>query len=87
MIPLTPELAVKRHGALMDTLDDRHGPIEEVLFQIVRCDGCGATVDLCVLEPDLRGWMTAGDLTDGFEDWCPACAAKAHDAPAPPESV
>lgn len=72
--PLTAELAVKRMAALSYILDDRHGPIEEILFQIVRCDECGATADLCTLEPDVTGWVTTGNVIDGFKDLCPACA-------------
>ena len=85
--PLTYELAVKRMVALSYAVEDRNGPIEEVLLQVVRCDECGATVDFTDLWADVSGWLTTGHPHDGFKDVCPACAANAHLTPSPSERV
>jgi hypothetical protein len=70
----------------MATLDDRYGPIEETLLQRLCCDSCGKTLDL-TSDPDTRGWLMRGSPALGYQDRCPACAAKAHRAPTPSPRV
>lgn len=85
--PVTPGRLYSRIRALMLTVDDRHGPIEEILFHRLCCDGCGATLDAMLPDPDVAGWMMRGSPLEGYEDRCPACAANVDDAPAPADRI
>ena len=83
--PVTPGRLFARIRALMLTVDDLHGPIEETLFHRLVCDRCGAVLDATVdpLSRDTAGWMMRGSPADGYEDRCPTCAPDVHGAPSP----
>jgi hypothetical protein len=85
--PVTPGRLYSRIQALLLTLDNRYGPIEETLLQRLCCDDCGKTCDTTLPEPEVSGWMMRGSPAFGYKDRCPACSAKLHRAPAPPDRI
>lgn len=72
MLPLTAELLSKRTVVLFTLAEAASGPVEEILFDVLTCDGCGATVNL--LEGFPEGWSTEGDFERGWRDLCEECA-------------
>lgn len=76
VLPLTAELMAKRLVVLAYTVDDEHGPIEEMLFMSLLCDDCRRVVRLDEGFAVLAGWTTQGDLEGGWTDWCPVCSKR-----------
>jgi hypothetical protein len=72
MRPLTPELLRARTVAMFTKVADENGPIEDVIFEVVYCDGCRFTLNL-LRDGYPIGWVTEGDLASGFTDLCPEC--------------
>jgi len=66
----------KRLVVLAYTVDDEHGPIDELLFMSLLCDDCRTVVRLEDGFDVLAGWTTRGDLEGGWTDWCPVCSAR-----------
>lgn len=73
MRTLTPELLRERTSRLFDDVLSAHGPVEEVLWEIVRCDGCGR-VHNRLIAGDPHGWTCSGSFDEGWVDHCPACS-------------
>jgi hypothetical protein len=72
MIPLTAELLAKRLIVLSYRAEQTAGPVEDVLWHSLICDGCRRVVRTD-REPFPRDWMTSGDVVGGFRDYCPEC--------------
>jgi hypothetical protein len=72
MKALTPELMRERTAALFERVIAENGPVEEVIFEIVQCNGCGTIHNLLTGPP--VGWTTSGDLDHGFNDLCRSCS-------------
>jgi hypothetical protein len=70
--PLTPELLRGRIVELFARVSDAHGPVEEIIFERVRCDGCGLTLNL-LRDGYPSGWFTEGDGEQGWHDLCGVC--------------
>jgi hypothetical protein len=71
-LPLTAELLAKRMTVLFTRLLAEGGPADDVLFEVLRCDGCERTVNL-LLDGHPAGWSTEGDFTRGWRDLCEDC--------------
>jgi hypothetical protein len=74
VIPLTAELLSKRTVVLYARCRAADPTADEIVFDIIGCDGCGVTVDL-LREPWPDGWTTGGDFDTGFRDLCAECSA------------
>jgi len=70
---LTPELLRERTSRLFAELPAEAwvDAIESVA--LVRCDRCGAIVDL-IRRPFPIGWTTAGSFETGWTDLCRSCS-------------
>ena len=71
MRPLEPSLLYARTLALQTEAEQAAGPIEDLLFARLTCDGCGLIVDLRLEFP--ADWLTSGSLKLGWTDLCPSC--------------
>lgn len=72
LLPLTAELLRARTVVLFQHAFEAAGPVEEIIFEIVTCDGCGRVVNLLEGHPD--GWTTEGDVDTGWRDLCETCS-------------
>lgn len=72
MIALTHALLRDRISTIFERVIAASGPVEEVLWEVVRCDGCGRVHNV-YRDGTPTGWMTEGDLDAGFTDLCPDC--------------
>lgn len=72
MSALTEELLRERVSRLFDAVLAKHGPIEDLEWEVVRCDRCGDTHNLFNGTP--VGWTTSGNFDEGFIDLCRACS-------------
>ena len=70
---LTPELLRARTVAIFMRVSAEHGPVEEVIFERVMCDGCGHVVNM-LRDGYPVGWTTEGDLNEGWRDLCGRCS-------------
>lgn len=71
--PLTPTLLRARIVHLFERVTAEHGPIEEIEWELVRCDRCGAEVHV-LRDGYPYGWWTDGDFATGWTDLCRACS-------------
>ena len=71
--PLTPWLLRQRTVFIFQRVSEEHGPVEDVIWELVRCDRCGLTVHL-LRDGYPVGWTTDGDLERGWTDLCRACS-------------
>ena len=71
MRPLEPYLLNARALMLHALAAHAAGPVEEILFERLMCDGCDLIVDLTQRFPS--GWTTCGTLELGWTDLCPSC--------------
>lgn len=69
---LTHDLLRERVSRLFDAVLAQHGPVEELVWEKVRCDRCGEVHNLLLGMP--VGWTTSGDFEHGFTDLCRACS-------------
>lgn len=72
--PLTTPLLYERTAELFKRCVAEGGDPEEILFEILYCDGCRRTLNRLVETP--IGWTTSGSLRDGWRDLCAACTHK-----------
>ena len=72
MRPLTASELRERTTQLYEDVIAEHGPVEEVVFEVISCDGCGVTHNR--LDGDPTGWTTDGDREHGYVDHCAACS-------------
>jgi hypothetical protein len=72
-LDLTPRLLRERTAAIYERVMAEHGSVEEVIFEIVRCDDCGVTQHL-LTQGYPMGWTTEGDLEHGWTDRCHSCS-------------
>lgn len=72
MIVLTHALLRARISTIFERVIAAHGPVEEVLWDWLRCDGCGKVHNIAMYGTP-PGWMTEGDFDEGFRDLCPDC--------------
>lgn len=73
--PLTPQLLRARTVAIFEKVSAEHGPVEEIVFEVLTCDGCGTEVHL-LRDGYPLGWTTVGDLGHGWFDLCAVCSAE-----------
>lgn len=69
---LTPALMRARVLMVQERAAATSGPIEEHLFEWLKCDRCRLTVDLREGFPE--DWTCTGDFTRGFIDLCGSCS-------------
>jgi hypothetical protein len=70
---LTPILLRARLSAIFERVAAEHGPVEDVVWELIRCDRCGRIHHL-VFDGFPEGWTTSGDVEHGFTDLCRACS-------------
>jgi hypothetical protein len=70
---LTPQLLRARIVAIYERVAAEHGPLEDVIFERIACDNCGAVVNL-LRDGHPVGWTTDGDAESGWRDLCETCS-------------
>ena len=71
--PLTPSLLRRRTQFIFERVMEDHGPVEEIVWELVRCDRCGLTIHL-LNDGYPEGWWTDGSFEKGWTDLCRACS-------------
>lgn len=73
MRPLTAMELRERTAELFKRCVADGGDPEDVIFEVIVCDGCQLTHDR-IKDGDPVGWTTEGDRATGYVDLCGACS-------------